>query len=329
MNTNKTINWALVGTGGISNQFIEGLKAAGGNAIAAVSRNLESAKDFAARHGIQKAYDNYERMLEDSEIDVVYIGTPHPTHKELTVRALNAKKAVLCEKPVSINAGELKEMILAARENNVFFMEAMWTRFTPPLEKVRCWLSQGVIGEVKMVQASFGYNVPFNPENRLFNLHLGGGALLDAGIYPLSIISMVYGGKKPEDIKSHLYIGESGVDEQNNIILSYGENRMAYASSANRTAMANDVWIYGTKGKIHIPYFVWARSARLHVDGKGDEFYAPEYKSNGFDYEAEAVMNCLREGKIENPVMRWDESLILMETMDTIRSQWNFNYPGE
>jgi len=329
MNENKTLKWALAGTGGISNEFITGLKAAGGHAEAVVSRSMENAQIFAVKNGIEKTFDNYDRMLEDKDIDIVYIGTVHTTHKDLAIRALKAKKAVLCEKPVSINAEELNEMIKAAKTNNVFFMEAMWTRFTPPLEEVRNWLSQGLIGDVKMVQANFGYNVRYDPENRLFNLHLGGGALLDAGIYPLSLISMVYNGKRPADIKSQLFFGKTGVDELGAILLSYGDHKLAVASTANRTAMANDVWIYGTSGKIHIPYFVWGRSARLLVDGKDEYFYQPEFISNGYNYEAQAVMNCIKEGKIECPVMSWDESLILMETMDTIRSQWNFRYPCE
>jgi len=325
----KAINWALAGTGKICGEFISGLRAAGGNAAVVVSRNMEKAKEFAARNGIDKFYDDYNKMLNDSDIDAVYIGTVHTSHHDLTVRALKAKKAVLCEKPSAINSGQLEEMILTARNNNVFFMEAMWTRFTPALVKVRSWLSEGLIGDVKMVQANFGYNAFFDPENRLFNLHLGGGALLDAGIYPLSLISMVFNGKRPADIKSQLSFGKSGVDEQGVIILSYGEHKLAVAASANRTAMANDVWIYGSQGKIHIPYFVWGRSAKLLIDGKDEYFYQPEFISNGYNYEAQEVMNCIREGKIESPVMSWNESLILMETMDTVRSQWNFRYPCE
>jgi predicted dehydrogenase len=329
MNRKENINWALVGTGGITNKFVVGLKAAGGRISAAVSRNMESAKNFAAQNGIEKAYDNYDRMLEDKDIDAVYIGTPHTTHKDLTVRALKAKKAVLCEKPAAINAGEVREMIATARDNNVFFMEAIWNRFTPPMQKVREWLSQGAIGEIKMVQANFGFCAEYDPKDRLFDLNLGGGALLDAGIYPLSMISMVFGGKKPADIKSQLYFGESGADEEDAVILSYGGEKIAFAAAAIRTAMANDAWIYGTQGKIHIPFFIWARSARLLPDGKGEYYYEGDFISNGYNYEAAEVMNCIREGKNESSVVPWDESLVLAETMDTIRAQWNFKYPCE
>jgi predicted dehydrogenase len=325
----NTFNWALVGTGGISNRFLIGLKAAGANAAAIVSRSMENARDFAARHGIEKAFDNYDKMLEDPDIDVVYIGTPHTTHKHLAVQALNAKKAVLCEKPSAINAGELREIIRAAHENNCFFMEAVWNRFTPPMCKVREWLSQSLIGEVKMVQANFGFNSPYNPQSRLFNPKLGGGSLLDAGIYPLSLVSMVFGGIKPEDVKSQLYFGETGVDEEAFVILSYGGARLAFAASAISTQMINDAWIYGSSGKIYIPSFVWAHSAILMIDNRYAYTYEPDFASNGYNYEVLEVEKCVREGKFESKVMSWDESLVLMETMDKVRAQWNFKYPAE
>ena len=327
MLTKDKINWALVGSGGITNKFLVGLNAAGGCPAAIVSRAMENAKDFALKNSIKKAYDNYDHMLEDGDIDAVYIGTPHTTHKDLAIRALNAKKAVLCEKPCAINASELKEMIAAAKENKTFFMEAMWTRFIPPVKKVRQWLCENQIGEVKMVQANFGFNAGYGLEHRLFNLNLGGGALLDAGIYPLSFISMVFGGVKPDDIKSQLFFGASGSDDENAVILSYGKHKMGFASSATRTALENDAWIYGSKGRIHLVNFIWSRNAILLMDGKDEYIYKPEFISNGYNYEAEEVMNCLREERLESPDMTWDESVIIMETMDKIRAEWDFKYP--
>jgi predicted dehydrogenase len=326
----KTINWALAGTGGITNSFLAGLRAAeGGCAKAVVSRTKENAGKFAAKYGIEKAFDSFDKMLEDPSIDAVYIGTPHTAHRDMAVKALKAKKAVLCEKPTAINAGELKDMIGAARDNKTFFMEAMWVRFTPPLCKVREWLGQGLIGEVKMMQANFGFSTQLNPQGRLFNLELGGGALLDAGIYPLSLASMVFGGKKPEKISSQAYFGETGVDEEASAVLSYGGPHIAYAASAIRTAMVNDGWIYGTQGKIHLPGFVFSHKAVLMLDGRYDYNYEPDYYSNGYNYEANAAMDCIREGKTESEVIPWAESLVLMETMDEIRKQWNYKYPCE
>jgi predicted dehydrogenase len=326
----NTINWALAGTGKIANKFLIGLGATGGRATAVFSRTQENAQRFAAQNGIEKTYTHYDHMLEDPDIDVVYIGTPHTSHKDLAVRALRAKKAVLCEKPCAINAGELREMLQAARENNVFFMEAMWTRFTPALVKVREWLSQGLIGEASMIEANIGFRAPFDPKDRLFNPELGGGALLDVGIYPLSMISMVFGGKKPDNIISHIYTGQTGVDEKTMAILSYGRSQVAYAAASLTTQLSNDLWIYGTLGMIHIPNFIWARDAELLVNGEDKLLFATEnYISNGYNYEAEEVMRCIRAGKTESEIMPWDESLVLMETMDKIRAQGNFRYPSE
>jgi predicted dehydrogenase len=326
----RKINWAIAGTGSISNRFAVGLKAARGAGLrAVVSRTGEKACSFASKYGIEKSFSNYDEMLTDASIDVVYIGTPHTTHKDLALRALKAKKAVLCEKPVCINSGEMREMINAARENKVFFMEAMWTRYVPSICKVREWLAQGLIGEVKMVEANFGFSTQRNPQGRHLNIELGGGALLDAGIYPLSMASMAFGGKKPEKIQSLMYFGQTGVDEENAALLSYGGCRIAQAKSALTVKMINDAWIYGADGRIHLPDFVFSHSANLTIEGKYTYHFEDNYYSNGYNYEAEEVMNCIREGKTESNIMPLDESLVLMETMDEIRAQWNFKYPCE
>ncbi|MDR2102668.1 MAG: Gfo/Idh/MocA family oxidoreductase [Treponema sp.] len=326
----RAVNWALVGTGSIVKKFLAGLRAAeGAHAAAVVSRTKENADRFAAQYGIGKAYASYEDMLNDSAIDVVYIGTPHTTHKDYAVRALKAKKAVLCEKPVSINAGELGEMIKTARENGVFFMEAMWTRFLPPLYKVREWISGGLIGDVRMVQASFCFNSPWNPAGRLLDINMGGGSLLDAGVYPISLASMAFGGRKSEGIRAFLGIGKTGVDEEFAGIISWGEKRLAQVCSALFMSAANDAWIYGSQGRIHIPGFVFAHSADLIHDGRLPYHYEPNFVSNGYNYQAEEVMRCIREGKLESEIMPQGESLNIMEIMDEARSQWGFKYPGE
>jgi predicted dehydrogenase len=268
-------------------------------------------------------------MLDDKSIEAVYIGTPHTTHKELALKCLKAKKAVLCEKPISINAAGLREMIKTARENNAFLMEAMWNRFVPPLVKARSWLKDGFIGEIKMVGANFGFNSPRRPESRLFNLELGGGALLDAGVYPIALASLAFNARKPEKVVSIIQFGESGADYEFSGVISYGGPRIATVSAAISTAMVSDAWIYGAQGKIYLPGFVFSHAAELLIDGRPPYHYEPDFISNGYNYEAEAVMDCIREGKIECPVMPLDESLTVMETMDEIRSQWNFKYPGE
>ncbi|MDR0640994.1 MAG: Gfo/Idh/MocA family oxidoreductase [Treponema sp.] len=324
------INWGVAGTGGISNRFVMGLRdAKGARLYAASSRSREKAEAFAAKYGFEKAYGDYRAMLDDPAVEAIYIGTPHVTHKEMAIAAFRAKKAVLCEKPVSINAAELSQMIAEAKANKVFFMEAMWTRFVPPLLKFKEWLNSGIIGEVKMVQANFCFSAPFNPQGRLYNIGLGGGALLDAGVYPVSLASFAFGGKKPEAVKSMMYLGETGVDEEVSALLSYGGPRMASLSAAISTAGVNDGWIYGTQGYIHLPDFVFSHSADLQVYGRYKYHYEPEFLSNGYNYEAEELMNCLRAGKLESGIMGLSESLVIMETMDQIRAQGALLYPGE
>ncbi|MDR3336178.1 MAG: Gfo/Idh/MocA family oxidoreductase [Treponema sp.] len=330
----KVVNWAFAGTGGITNAFISGLKAVEGVKFAAVySRTRNNGSDFAARHGCRhgtpKVYTSYGDLLADPGIDVIYIGTPHPVHRELTLGALKAGKAVLCEKPVTINAAELRELIACAHENKVFFMEAMWNRYTPPLVKVREWLSCGLIGEVRAVQANFGFNAPWNPAGRLLKRELGGGALLDAGVYPISFASMAFGGVKPLKVSSALVLGETGVDELVSAVLSYPQGRQAVVGSSLCVNMQNDGWIYGTQGYIHVPDVVFAHGAKLHVQGKYDYCFEGEYLANGYNYEAEEVNRCLREGKTESGIMPLSESLTAMEIMDEIRAQGNFTYPGE
>ncbi|MDR3147822.1 MAG: Gfo/Idh/MocA family oxidoreductase [Treponema sp.] len=327
---NERIKWGVVGVGGIARSFALGLRAVkGAQLYAAASRSAEKAEAFSAEFGCEKAYGDYRAMLEDPGLDVVYIGTPHVFHKEMSIAAFRAKKAVLCEKPVSINAAELSAMAAEARANGVFFMEAMWTRFVPAVRRVKEWLDSGIIGDVKMVQANFCFSAPFNPQSRLYNIELGGGALLDAGVYPLSLSSLVFGGKRPERLSSMMYRGTTGADEQVSVLLSYGGPRMACLSAAVSTRCVNDAWIYGTQGHIHLPNFVFSRSVDLVLDGREGQHEEPEFVSNGYNYEAEEVMNCLREGKLESGIMSLAESLVIMETMDLVRAQNAFRYPGE
>ncbi len=329
----ESFNWALVGTGGISNKFLSGLRSvAGAKAYAAVSRSMETARSWAVENGIEKAYADYDEMLADPAVDIVYIGTPHPTHKDYTVQALKAKKAVLCEKPFCMNEGEAREMIQAARDNKVFLMEAMWTRFVPPLRRVKQWLDEGRIGEVQTIQANFGYAAAREPEKRLLNPALGGGALLDTGIYPLALASFVFGGAAPVSVQANLHIGETGVDETTSALLDYGDGRLASILCSLRTTLVSDGWIYGTKGFIRIPHFVWAHEAELTVFGAERENirYEPDFgANNGYGFEAAAVMDCVRQGKTECDIMSLDESFMLMRIMDEIRVQGKLRYPCE
>jgi dihydrodiol dehydrogenase / D-xylose 1-dehydrogenase (NADP) len=322
----SVIRWGILAPGRIAHKFVKGLLALeDAQAYAVGSRTLEKAQEFADQYGIPKAYGSYQELAEDPDVDIIYVATPHPAHKESVLLCLKAGKAVLCEKPFTMDANEAEELVKAARESKLFLMEAMWTRFLPAIVKVREWLSQGLIGDIRMVKADFGFRIGWDPENRLLNKKLGGGALLDAGIYPVSFASMVYG-TQPAEIRSLSHIGETGVDEQFSLLFGYPEGKLAALSGAVRTKLINDAWIMGTEGYIHVPEFLFARSASLLVNGKEKETYEPEFIATGYNYEAAEAMRCLREGRTESSVMPLDETVGIMRTLDTVRAQWGLEY---
>lgn len=244
------------------------------------------------------------------------------------ITALRGGKAVLCEKPITVNSRELEEIIVLAKQKGLFLMEAMWTRFLPPIVQVRKWLEEGRIGEVKLVKAEFGFRSDWNPSGRLLNLELGGGALLDAGIYPVSFASMIFGAD-PEKVWSTAHIGETGVDEHFSILLDYGQGRSASLHGAVRLDLTNEAYIYGTEGSIHIPSFLNAKTATLQVRGQEAETVTDDRIAVGYAFEAEEVGRCLLAGAVESYKITLDESLGIMQLLDQIREQWGLKYPFE
>ncbi|MBQ4900193.1 Gfo/Idh/MocA family oxidoreductase [Paenibacillus sp. Marseille-P2973] len=327
--TVKKIKWGIMGTGWIAEKFAEDLAHVGnGEGLAAGSRTKESAAKFAEKFGLPRAYGSYEELVNDPDIDAIYVATPHPYHRENVLTALNAGKAVLCEKPFTVNSAELEQLISSAKQQNLFLMEAMWTRFLPPIVQVRKWLEEGRIGEVKLVKAEFGFRSDWNPQGRLLNPQLGGGALLDAGIYPVSFASMIFG-TEPEKVWSSADIGETGVDEKFSILLDYGKGRTATLNGAVRLDLTNDAYIHGTEGTIHIPSFLNATEAVLRVTGQEEEKFTDGRLSTGYSFEAEEVGRCLLEGLTESPAITLDESLGILKLLDAIRAQWGLKYPFE
>lgn len=325
----QTIKWGILGPGWISSKFAMDLSfAADAELVAVGGRSLEKAERFAEKFSIPRAYGSVEQLAKDPEIEIVYIGTLHTAHKENTLTLLRAGKAVLCEKPFTMNAAEAHEMITYAKENRVFLMEAMWTRYLPPIIKVREWLAEGRIGEVRLLKADFGFDMGWAPESRLLDPAQGGGALLDAGIYPVSFASMVFGAQ-PAKIMGSANIGQTGVDEQFSLLFEYEGGRTAVLNGAVQLDMVNDAYIYGTKGYIHVPNFLFGRSASLHVSNEEPEAFVDDREAEGYTFEAEEAMNCLREGKTESSVMPLEETLAIMTTLDTIRKQWGLRYPAD
>jgi predicted dehydrogenase len=323
------IRWGILGTGTIARKFAEGLRHVEGAELVAVgSRSSQTAEAFAAAFGVPRRHASYDDLAADPEIDVVYIATPHPFHRENSLQCLQAGKAVLCEKPFTVNAQEAAAVISLARERRLFLMEAMWTRFLPLFTKLRELLAPGVLGELRLLQVDFGFRAGFNPQGRLFNPQLAGGALLDVGVYNLSLASLLWG--RPERIHSAAHLGETGVDEQSAVLLSYAQGRLATLSSAIRLNTPQEALVIGTDGwlKIHTPWWK-ATAMTLTVAGQAPQLIEVPFAGNGYNYQADEVGRCLRAGRLESAVMPLDETLAIMETLDEIRRQWGLRYPVE
>ncbi len=323
------MRWGIIGRGWIAEAFAAGLRALPDAELVAIgSRRQETAEEFAGKLGVARRHGSLEALASDPEVDVIYVATPHSAHKRVTLLCLAAGKAVLCEKPFAINAGEADEMIAAARQHKLFLMEAMWTRFTPLMAKVRALLADGAIGEVRMLSADLGFRSAPDRTPRLFDPARGGGALLDVGVYVVSFASMVLGA--PTRIVSLPTMGETGVDEQAAVILGHANGALSVLSAAVRTNTPHVATMMGTDGMIDIHYD-WhkPRSFTLKVAGKDPERFDLPPEGNGYNYEAAEVMRCLRAGLTESPILPLDETRAIMQTLDEIRAQWGLRYPME
>lgn len=326
----KIIKWGIIGTGTISSKFAAALNSLDNTElVAAASRDLNRAKEFANRFRIKKAYGSYEELVMDPEIDVIYIGTPHTEHKNNSELCITHGKAVLCEKSFTINQKETQYLISLAKEHNVFLMEAMWTKFLPTTKVVKKWIQEKLIGEIKYMNMSFGLQAEYDVNSRLYNPKLAGGALLDVGIYPITYaIHMM--DRLPDQVTGSAYIGKSNVDEMNVIAFRYKEGTMADLSSAISAYTGRDAVIIGDKGKIVVPNFFCAESAKLYdASGNLTETFSLPFTKNGYEYEAEEVNQCLREGKKESEVNPLRDTLDIMKLMDGLRAEWGLTYPQE
>jgi predicted dehydrogenase len=326
----KKIRWGILGTGNIAATFATALKSMEDSTLTAVaSRNDIRAKEFAERFKIDKSYGSYEELARDPDIDVIYIAVPHTEHKSVAILCIRNKKAVLCEKPFTINSRDTEELIIMAKENNVFMMEAMWTRFLPANQRVKEWIKEGRIGKLLHIKATFGFQSNYDMGSRLYNPSLGGGALLDVGVYPISYTTFLLD-RIPESVISSAVIGASNVDEQNVMIFIYEDGVMADLSSAISAEIGNDALIVGDKGIIKVDNFWRANTATLYDNNYQciDSFNEP-FRANGYEYEASEVNRCLRESLSESPINPLRDTLANMKLMDEIRLQWGLTYPQE
>ncbi len=325
----KTIRWGIIATGSIASKFAEACRyeaeRTGKSVLSAVaSRDGAKAAEFARKWQIPRSFGSYEALFADPEIDAVYIATPHNSHTSLSIAALRSGKAVLCEKPVSLDGAEILPVIETARREKRFYMEAMWMKFNPTFRKVLSWAAEGRVGTVKFIRADFFLDAPFNPEGRLYNPDLGGGALLDVGIYPVTFATMIAGRSKPARITSVMRKAGTGVDLYNKAHLVWDSGIHADVSSAIslqgldelRTAV-----VVGDRGSIVLPLFWMGQEARLlDTAGTVTERFGAPFECNGYEYEIREVEDCLAAGKIESPVQTWADSIMVMDILDDIRT---------
>lgn len=324
----KKYNWAILGCGKIARKFSNDLKLLpNANLYAATSRDLQKAKDFAVEFGFEKAYDSYEEMVADPNVDAVYVATPHSHHHEHTLLCLNHKKAVLCEKAFAMNKKEVEEMVDCARKNNTFLMEAFWTMFQPSFRKAMEIVKSGELGKLKIVRSDFAFNAPFDENKRLYNVKLGGGSLLDIGIYP--VFAAVTSLGKPEIIKTFVDFASTGSEESISIIFKYKNGEMASLTSSFAAFSPTQTEYWFEKGymvlnpKWHAPtnITIWKNGGEVQTFPSGHR------EGTGYQYEAAHVMECLDAGKIESDKMSWQMSLDLMETLDRIRIDAGIFFP--
>ena len=326
---NTPIRWGVFAPGSIAHKFATGLQGTDSGTLHAVgSRSTERARSFADEFGAENAYGSYDELVSDPDVDAIYVANPHPYHKDAAILCLNHGKAVLCEKPLAVNANQVREMVAAARANETFLMEAMFTRFMPAMQQARAWIDAGRIGEIRRIDAHFGFRAGFDPAGRLFNPDLAGGALLDVGIYVASFASWMTR-EQPEEVVGYAALGETGVDEQNAVLFRYAGGAIATLSSAIRTHTTNTAVVYGTEGRIEFPApFFMVTGCTLHSGDQSVEFEQP-FPSNGYEYQAIEVAKRLHAGETESPIMPLDESVQIIEQLDTLRAAWGLRYPFE
>lgn len=319
------VRWGIVGLGKIANYFVEDLKAIKGcELIAVASRSQKKAYEFAIKYGAKYSYSNYIDLFKNPDVDVVYIATPHTLHCQNTLDALKQHKAVLCEKPLAINAKQVSKMQALARKNNCFLMEALWTDFMPPLNFLKTLNAKKTYGNIKYINAEFCFKPQFNKDNRLFKKDLGGGALLDIGIYPVYLALRLMG--KPEIIKAKAKYNETNVDVETTVNLLYKNgSRADLFCSFNRTSDSSAI-IEFESAKINIPKRFHEHDKLKIITEKQKVIKDFKHKQRGYNFEIEHVNYCLNHKLKESPEMTFEFSLILIQTLDSIRKLIQLEY---
>ncbi|TCO58134.1 Gfo/Idh/MocA family protein [Actinocrispum wychmicini] len=319
------IGWGVVATGGIADVVTSDMKLVDGTEVRAVSsRDPRKAADFAERHGIPRSYGNNDELIADPSVDVVYVATPHSSHYEVAKAALVAGKAVLCEKPLTVTLAAAEELVALARQQGAFLMEAMWTRFNPLVRKLRQWVAEGVIGQIRGIHADFGALFPADPTHRGWNPLLGGGSLLDLGVYPVSLVQMLLG--EPTAVVTHGLV-RNEVDAQAAMLLRYPDGVSAQVTSSMISDHPVRATIVGTNGRIELsPDFFRVEEMVVQV-GADRRVERVELTGHGYTYQIAEVNARVLAGDKESPEMTLDDTLAVMRILTTGLTQLGVRYP--
>ena len=317
----EPLRWGFIGTGWIADSFAADLAFTdSGRVVAVGSRQMETADRFADRFDIPNRHGSYEALVADPEVDVVYVATPHPMHHPDTLLALRAGKPVLVEKPFTMSEAEARELVSVARAEKLFLMEAMWTRFLPHIAEIRRLLAGDALGDIVTVSDDHGQWFEKDPDFRLFAPELGGGALLDLGVYPVSFASMVLGA--PKKIVTLSDPAFTGVDGQTSMLFGYAGGAQAVLTCTSGARSPTRAAIVGTEARIEIDGDFYSPTSFTLTTRAGDRTRFEEpHEGRGLWHQADEVARCLREGLLESPLMPLDESISIMETMDTVLAQ--------
>jgi len=322
------IGWGILGPGKIAQSFANDLKLVdSGRLVAAASRNLERAQIFANQYGAEEAFGSYEALFTCETVDVIYIATPHTGHKEWAIKAMQAGKHVLCEKPLGTNLAEVTEMITVAKENNVFLMEALWSRFNPSIQTVKKIVENGQLGKVSYIHADFAfYGLDRDENGRILNPDLAGGSILDIGIYPIFLAYLLLG--KPKEIQSTSNFYKTGAEVQTSMIFKYdGAQAVLYSGLTSNSEMRAE--IQGDKGAIFIdPRWHDTQGFTMH-QGEAEERFELPTLGRGYTYEIEEVQKCLLENKLQSNLWSHQNSIDLIGLLDEVRRKSGIVFPFE
>jgi predicted dehydrogenase len=325
----KTYNYGIIGPGRIATSFCKAIQRSERVKVFAVaSRDVDRAHTFANQFGAPRVHNNYESLVADSDVDVIYIATPHAFHAQQAITCLRHKRPVVCEKPLALDEASARKMVQAARDNNTFMLEGMWSRFNPAVNMAKELIEQGTIGEVRHITADFGFKKDYDPKSRLYDLALGGGSILDVGVYPLFLALFILG--KPDSIQTTAHLAPTGADESCGFTLKYKYGATAQLFSSMIVETRKDAEICGTKGSIVIQT-PWYKSMGLIVsrEGQPEERIPLPYAGNGFEFQIDEVTKCLDLGLIESPLMNHDFTLLKAEVSDEILKQAGVKYGGK